>query len=345
MTFHFPYVGDDFVGGESALHFWNAVFISGTWRLLDCCFGAGRIAPKTAIELDNGEIVIDEDDNNDVVEVDGDFIKELDEHFFLTDPDEFVYTHFPFSESGEPFYERWQLISRPITLDAFNALPHLTPMFFEYALRLGNEIPTPIVIATSITDEAEVPLEIHLWAWEVVRYKYKLYPADEHWSNDVNQYGFCYLKGRQRKMCVMRVNPPEVGSFYLKLFAKPEEEIVDAEDTLDHVATFLLHVTKVAVPPMPWPLSDLPWGITEAFKDTDAILVGLVDPIIRIVGDKKKRIILKTPNESILSLCHIYDYAGNELIIDKDKEMKYTVLLSKKNLKQTMPDAGEEVKQ
>ena len=96
---------------------------------------------------------------------------------------------------------------------------------------------------------------------------------------------------------------------------------------------------------MPWPISDLPWGITAAFKDTEAILVGQIDPIIRIVGDKKKRVVLKTPKDPILSLCHIYDYAGNELIIDKDKEIKYTVLLSKKNLKHTMPDAGEEVSQ
>lgn len=66
--------GDDFVPGESAVHAWNAVFVYGVWRLLDTTWGAGRI------------------------ERDGTFLKELNEHFFLTDPDEFIYTHFPYDE-------------------------------------------------------------------------------------------------------------------------------------------------------------------------------------------------------------------------------------------------------
>ena len=55
-------------------HAWNAVFLGGFWRLLDCTWGAGK------------------------VEEDGTFIKELNEHFFLTDPDELIYTHFPYDE-------------------------------------------------------------------------------------------------------------------------------------------------------------------------------------------------------------------------------------------------------
>ena len=57
-------------------------------------------------------------------------------------------------------------------------MPYLSPMFFEYSLRLGWELQTPILISTSETDEAEAALEIHIWAWDVVRYKYKLYPVD-----------------------------------------------------------------------------------------------------------------------------------------------------------------------
>ena len=179
---------------------WNAVWISGSWRLLDCCFGAGRTVAKSF------EYVVDDIESmtsaasettkaeeEEAAAAVNEFVKELNEHYFLTDPDEFIYTHFPYSRT-EAHYSRWQLLSRPITLKAFNAMPYLNPMFFEYSLRLGQDLPSPIVIAASITDEAEVPLEISLWAWEVVRYKYKLYPADEHWSKDCNQHGFCYLK-------------------------------------------------------------------------------------------------------------------------------------------------------
>ncbi len=67
--------GDDFVPGESGSHAWNVVFVFGAWRLLDCAFGAGVVDP-----------------------FDGSFEKKLNEHFFLTDPDEFIYSHFPYDE-------------------------------------------------------------------------------------------------------------------------------------------------------------------------------------------------------------------------------------------------------
>ena len=35
----------------------------------------------------------------------------------------------------EADYSRWQLMDKPISLGKFNALPHLTPAFFEYSLR------------------------------------------------------------------------------------------------------------------------------------------------------------------------------------------------------------------
>ena len=56
-------------------HAWNAVNVAGSWRLLDCTFGAGKTNPDGL-----------------------EFQKQLNEHFFLTDPDEFIFTHFPSDE-------------------------------------------------------------------------------------------------------------------------------------------------------------------------------------------------------------------------------------------------------
>ena len=72
--------GNDFVPGDSGVHAWNAVFLSGSWRLLDCTWGAGKINPE-----------------------DESFTKELNEHFFLTDPDELIFTHFPYDEVWKKF--------------------------------------------------------------------------------------------------------------------------------------------------------------------------------------------------------------------------------------------------
>ena len=57
----------------------------------------------------------------------------------------------------------------------------------------------------------------------------------------------CYLKGVNRKIAVFKVNPPVDGTFVLKICAKPEDEILDESDTLDHVATFIIHVEDVTI--------------------------------------------------------------------------------------------------
>ena len=44
------------------------------WRLVDCTWGAGRVNPRTK-----------------------QFERNLNEHFFLADPEELIYTHFPYN--------------------------------------------------------------------------------------------------------------------------------------------------------------------------------------------------------------------------------------------------------
>ena len=60
-----------FTATSKTNHAWNLVLVEGEWRPLDNTFGAGH--------LDKG----------------GTFTREFDEHWFLTDPAEFVPAHFP----------------------------------------------------------------------------------------------------------------------------------------------------------------------------------------------------------------------------------------------------------
>ena len=64
-----------------------------------------------------------------------------------------------------------------------------------------------------------------------------------------------------------------------------------------------------------------------------------------MIGKNKKRVVLKTPKCPILSIAHIYDHEGNEVVQDKDRDVKYTVLLSKKNpLPSKKEDEPDEVR-
>ena len=89
-------------------------------------------------------------------------------------------------------------MDKPISLGRFNALPHLTPAFFEYSLRLKHFhlCVLCVLMSTSISllrldSRARSssplvaggdigPVDVNLWAWEVVRYKYKFYKDEGH---------------------------------------------------------------------------------------------------------------------------------------------------------------------
>ena len=86
----------------------------------------------------------------------------IDQQFFLTDPEEFSFSHFPYMEN-EADYQKWQLLEEPITLEQFNSSPHLSPMFFDLGLELVDNIPTPWVVQNSGV--------IRIKSWDVIQYK------------------------------------------------------------------------------------------------------------------------------------------------------------------------------
>ena len=94
-------------GTREESHAWNAVKLSGRWRLLDPTWGAG------------------------VVDDQGTYHKRFNDHYFLTAPDEFVADHFPDDR-------QWQLISSPITLQQFTRQPRRTSYFFRYGMVVSS---------------------------------------------------------------------------------------------------------------------------------------------------------------------------------------------------------------
>ena len=71
-----------------------------------------------------------------------------------------------------------------------------------------------------------------------------------------NCHVLCYRKGRARKLGHFKVVPPDVGEYLLKIYAKPEADMVHG-DNLDHVATIPIHVIQVR--PSPFLLLETKW--------------------------------------------------------------------------------------
>ena len=94
--------------GVLANHAWNAVKINGRWQLLDCTWGAGGEFAGTGV-----------------------FTRRFEPFFFLTPPDQFLYTHLP----GDP---KWQLLDPPISTARHERLPYLRAAFFTNGLTLDS---------------------------------------------------------------------------------------------------------------------------------------------------------------------------------------------------------------
>ena len=88
-------------------HAWNAVFIRGSWFLLDATWGAGHL-----------------DSSNQYYAV-------FDDFYFLPDPRQFVYSHFPYMNNNLVESMKWQLLESPVSLERFNCLMHIKPNAFK----------------------------------------------------------------------------------------------------------------------------------------------------------------------------------------------------------------------
>lgn len=111
----------DDVGGLG--HAWNAVKISGEWRLLDVTWDAGYVTGET-------------------------FEKRYQTEYFLTPPAVFGVNHFPQMDS-------WQLRSPAITRGDFMRQPMLSPSFYANGFRLLS----PDRSQVTVTDALDIGIE------------------------------------------------------------------------------------------------------------------------------------------------------------------------------------------
>lgn len=98
---------------------WNAVYVAGAWRFVQCNWGARHL-------VNAKEVPKSSKGKNDSLRY------EYDDHYFLTDPREFIYEFFPLQEE-------WQLLKRPISLKEFENLPFVRSLFFRYGLHFADE--------------------------------------------------------------------------------------------------------------------------------------------------------------------------------------------------------------
>lgn len=122
--------GDQIVGATN--HAWNAVKINGEWYLIDSTWGAGSIIQQR-------------------------FVREFDESYFFTPPEQFIYNHLPEDS-------KWQLLSTPFSKSDYSALPYIHSDFFKYGLKLGSNTRSIVSAKGSLSMTFPVPIDTYLMA-------------------------------------------------------------------------------------------------------------------------------------------------------------------------------------
>jgi transglutaminase/protease-like cytokinesis protein 3 len=117
--------------GEQGQHSWNAVLVEGAWRLVDCHWAARRLVGKK-ITPENVRY-------------------ELDEYYFMPDPRQLIFTHFP----DDP---NWQLLEKSLMLAEFENLVPVKSAFFKYGLRIMSHRDAVISNNREVTIRIGCPL-------------------------------------------------------------------------------------------------------------------------------------------------------------------------------------------
>ena len=155
-------------------HAWNAVQIDGAWRLVDATWGAGDVDSFTR------------------------------DFWFLTAPEQFVYTHCPDDA-------KWQLLPTPYSSAAIAQHPVVKPAFFKYGLQIGENDYPYYTVTNSLFITIPTPPDAILTA-----------AVFQNGQELTGNYTFCQRKDDANYEVHARF--PVVGKYDLKIYAKWQDE-------------------------------------------------------------------------------------------------------------------------
>jgi len=179
--------------GPNENHAWNAVRINGRWELLDCTWGTGyydRYAGRT--------------------------VRRFEPFYFLTDPGEFLYSHFPADST-------YQFIRPSLSQAEHERLADLKPAFFRNELKLDKEKQNTLLFDQSVKIAFRTPSRAFLSA--------TLERADG--SRDEGAT-FCQREARDYSVYVVT---SRAGEHMLRIFVGSKDQAVQEEAVVYRVTS------------------------------------------------------------------------------------------------------------
>ncbi|XP_023315119.1 hillarin [Trichogramma pretiosum] len=236
---------------------WNAVYVAGSWRFVQCNWGARHLVNAKEVPHPGQP-----KEKSDILRY------EYDDHYFLTDPREFIYEFFPLQEE-------WQLLKQPISLKDFEELPFVRSLFFRYGLYFPDTN-TNAVMYTDATGAATVRIAMpaNMQSSLIFHYNLKFYDSDGDNYDGVSLKRFV-MQSVVGNLVAFRVHAPCSGSFLLDVFANavtPKEYLTGEPMKFKSVCKFKIACEELQTVMVPLPdCASGEWGPTKATR-----LFGLV---------------------------------------------------------------------
>lgn len=198
---------------------WNAVLIDGDWRLVQCNWGARHLV----LNKDKKSKDKPKPKSKDQIRY------QYDEHYFLTDPDEFIQEFW----ASDP---KWQLLENPITLEEFEALPFVRSIFFHYGMTFEKSLPAVLVATEKGATEVKIKIPEE-YENDLVFY-YQMRYADKEKRQEATYKGASLERFVFQTMIdntvMFSIHVPAVGEYFFEVFANKIEEsnrLINSEET------------------------------------------------------------------------------------------------------------------
>lgn len=217
---------------------WTAILISGTWHLANVHWCSKKVSG-----VDRGDWELIDDSGLGARNASSgkrQIHYEYDESYFLTDPEQFIYSHFP----KDP---KWQLLARPVSLEEFTKMAKLESHFFEYRLQLKSHKSCVVTAPDGV-----VRIEVGIPPDAVYEFMYQLWISkrdDENVSrydgSELKRYVFMEV---QDGTLSCTVEFPVSGKFKIEIFCNDKSEsctyfpvctyIINAENARQHAKAY-----------------------------------------------------------------------------------------------------------
>ncbi|CAJ0959540.1 unnamed protein product, partial [Mesorhabditis belari] len=267
---------------------WNAAYLDGNWRFVQCNWGARHLVNAKEGEL-SGK-------GND-----GNLRYEYDDHYFMTDPEEFIYEFFPSDPS-------WQLLPRPLSLSQFERIPFVRSLFFKYGLSFTDDT-LESVIYTDRTGAASVSIRLpDIGAEDLIfHYNLKFYDSEDTSMNGLSLKRFV-MQSVGDRVVSFRVHAPAPRPLLLDIFANSVSSghyLTGQPIKFKSVCKFKIMCEELSVIMVPLPeCASGEWGPAKARRLFGLDAISHPEPIINTNRTAEIRFKMSRPLTEFVASLH-----------------------------------------